>query len=420
MILTPKQEEAIRDKSRYKVLNWGRRSGKTTEFGYEAQGTALSINNAKVTYYAQTFDDARTIAWDIFLEIFGEAVYKKNDTRLEIIVRNIYGGLSKISLKGWESVVTANKGRGNENDLILNDEVAFCRGFAEKFETVLEPTLLTTRGRAVLGSTPNGFNDFYSLSQTAQNNPDWFYSHATSYDNPANDFEWLDSKKESMPEDRFAQEYLADFRKMEGLVYKEFSRNLHIFGDEELKKLDDMDCEYLAGVDFGFTNPFACIAIKKDKRGVYWVVVEDYEAGKTDAQIAEIVAARNFTKVYPDPENPGAIKELTNRQVNICEVIKGKDSVTSGISKIRELLKQRRLKVHKSCINLIWEFETYHYPKNKGIGNEIEVPVKKGDHALDALRYPIMMDATVGEIKQYDTWIRSISQEDKPQINPAL
>jgi len=420
MELTIKQEETIRDKSRYKVLNWGRRSGKTTEFGYEAQGTALSINNAKITYYAQTFDDARTIAWDIFLEIFGEAVYKKNDTRLEIIVRNIHGGLSKISLKGWESVVTANKGRGNENDLILADEVAFCRGFLEKWETVLEPTLLTTRGRAVFGSTPNGFNDFYALRNTAQSDPDWFYSHATSYDNPANDIEWLDKKKASMPEDRFAQEYLADFRKMEGLVYKEFSRNLHIFGDEDLKRLEAEGCEKLAGVDFGYTNPFACIAIKKDKRGVYWVTGEDYETGKTDAQIAEIVAAREFQRVYPDPENPGAIKELQNRQVNCCEVIKGKDSVTSGISKIRELLKQRRLRIHKSCINLIWEFETYHYPKKKDIGNDIEAPVKEKDHALDALRYPLMMDANITEIKQYDTWVRIAARESKPKTNIAI
>jgi hypothetical protein len=417
MELTIKQEEAIRDKSRYKVLNWGRRSGKTTEFGYEAQGTALSINNAKITYYAQTFDDARTIAWDIFLDILDNAVHKKNDTRLEIIVRNIYGGYSKIALKGWESVVTADKGRGSENDLLLCDEVAFCRGFLEKLDTVLEPTLLTTRGRMVLGSTPNGFNDFYALHNTAQNSPDWFYSHATSYDNPANDIEWLNRKKESMPEDRFAQEYLADFRKMEGLVYKEFSRNLHIFGDEDLKRLNDAECEYIGGVDFGYTNSCAILSVKKDRRGCYWVVDEYYEKGKTDAQIAEVVSAKQFTKVYPDPENPGAIKELNNRQVNVCEVIKGKDSIKNGISKVRELLKQRRLKIHKSCINLIWEMETYHYPKKKSIGNEIESPVKENDHALDALRYLILMDADVVEIKQYDIWAnRQTFKKEKTNI----
>src|SRR3990167_6462908 len=96
-ILTQKQEQAILSKARYKVLNFGRRSGKTTTLAYEALGTALTVPNAKITYYAQTFGDARDIAWDIFLQVFGQAVIKKNETLLEITVANLKGGTSKIS-----------------------------------------------------------------------------------------------------------------------------------------------------------------------------------------------------------------------------------------------------------------------------------------------------------------------------------
>ena len=179
MQLTTKQEEAILSKARFKVLNWGRRSGKTTEFAYEALGTALTIDNARITYYAQTLGDAREIAWEIFLGVFGEAVLSKNETLLQIKIQNLKGGISTVSLKGWESVYQSGKGRGTENDLLLCDEVAFCRGFLEYYDKVLAPTLLTTKGRAVFGSTPNGFNDFYSLRERAMANPDWFYSHAT-------------------------------------------------------------------------------------------------------------------------------------------------------------------------------------------------------------------------------------------------
>lgn len=388
MNLTQKQSEAIQNRSRFKVLNWGRRSGKTTEFAYEAFVAAQKIPNAKITYYAQTFGDARDIAWDIFLEVFGGTVVKKNETLLEITIERKKGGTSKVSLKGWESVVTSEKGRGTENHLLLIDEVAFCRGFKEYWDTVLEPTLLTTKGRAVFASTPNGFNDFYELANLAQRDIDWFYSHATSYDNPFNDAVLLDKKKEELPEDRFSQEYLADFRKQEGLVYKEFSRVFHLYDDEPI----DED-EYMGGVDFGYTNPAGILSVKKDKRGSYWVTDEYYEKGKTDAQIAELVTAKAYTKTYPDPENPSAIKELTDRRVNVCEVVKGKDSVTNGINKIRELLKQRRLRIHKNCTNLIWEFERYHYPRKVDVGNEKENPVKEDDHLLDALRYVIMMDS---------------------------
>lgn len=411
MELTQKQSETILNKSRYKVLNWGRRSGKTTLFAYEALGTALTIPNAKITYYAQTFGDARDIAWDIFLEVFGEAIIKKNETLLEITVVNLKGGTSKISLKGWESVVTSSKGRGTENDLLLCDEVAFCRGFNEYWDTVLEPTLLTTKGRAVFASTPNGFNDFYYLSNKAQKDENWFYSHATSYDNPLNDQQWLDAKQAEMPEDRYAQEYLADFRKQEGLVYKEFTRGLHIYDDAVIDEVAKLGC-----VDFGFTNPAVCLTVREDKRGALWVSDEYYERGKTDAQVAEVVAAKDFLKVYPDPENQGAIKELRDRHVNCMEVLKEKGSVTNGISKIRELLKQRRLKIHRSCVNLIWEFETYHYPKSKDDRNEEEVPVKENDHALDALRYLVLMHTTNQEIKSYDIYTHHMA---KKRINPA-
>lgn len=414
--LTDKQSQAILNKSRYKVLNFGRRSGKTTELAYEALGTALTISNAKITYYAQTFGDARDIAWQIFLDIFGEAVIKKNETLLEIVVANLKGTTSKISLKGWESVVTSEKGRGTENDLILLDEVAFLRGFKHYWETVLEPTLLTTKGRAVFSSTPNGFNDFYELSNRAQSTSDWCYIHATSYDNPYNDPKWLDEKKLSLPQDIFAQEYLADFRKQEGLVFKEFTRALHTFSTLP----DTSVISHLGGVDFGFVNPAGILSIKKDKRGSYWVDWEYYETKKTDLQIAEVVAAKEFQKVYPDPENAGGIQELRNKRVNVLDVNKGKDSIKHGVNKIRELLKQGRLKVHQSCVNLIWELETYHYPVNKPIGDESELPVHENCHLIDALRYVILMDAISPEIRDYSYFLKRVKIGEQEKGNPAV
>ncbi len=408
MELTQIQQKTIKSQARYKVLNWGRRSGKTTVFAYEALGTALSINNAKVTYYAQTFGDARDIAWDIFLDVFGDSVIKKNGTLLEITVANTLGGTSKVSLKGWESVVTANKGRGTENDLLLIDEVAFCRGFHEYWTKVLDPTLLTTKGRAVFGSTPNGFNHFYDLVERATVNKDWEYIHATSYDNPFNDQEWLESKKKEITEDSFAQEYMADFRKMEGLVYKEFNRARNVF-DNEVEGL-----EYIAGVDFGFTNPAAVIHIRKDRMDNYWVTDEFYEKGKTDQQLAEYVSIQGFNKVYPDPENPAGIQELKNKHIYCVDVVKGKGSVKNGIDQIRTMLNQNRLKIHKNCINLIWEFENYHYPNKRDNRNEEENPTKENDHALDALRYAIMSNRP-HEIKRS----RTFPIHKKSQINRA-
>lgn len=412
MQLTQKQNEVILNKSRFKVLNWGRRSGKTTTFAYEALGTALTVPNAHITYYAQTFGDARDIAWNIFLEVFGEAVISKNESLLEIKVANLKGGTSLVSLKGWESVYQSGKGRGTENDLILADEVAFCRQFLEYYDKVLAPTLLTTKGRAVFGSTPNGFNDFHKLVQKATTMEGWYYSHATSYDNENNDPEEIERIKREIPEDRFSQEYLADFRKIEGLVYKEFRQDVHVFKDEEPKNVINR----LAGVDFGFTNPTAVLTILKDFDNSYWVMKEWYERGRTDAEIADVVAVENFNDVYPDPESPSAIEEMRKRGVNVKEVVKNKDSIKNGINRVRALLMQRKLHIHASCTNLINEFETYRYPSKPNEKNEHENPIKENDHALDALRYALTMDEPENQMylyKSMDTVNRNREQRNK-------
>lgn len=390
MELTKKQQEAIRNKARYKVLCWGRRSGKTTEFAYEALGTALTIDNAKISYYAQTFGDARDIAWDIFLKVFGEAVIHKNETLLEITIKNLKGGISKINLRGWESVVTANKGRGTENDLLLLDEVAFCRGFAEYWDTVLDPTLLTSRGRVVFGSTPNGFNHFYDLAIRAMNNKDWFYSHATSYDNPFNDVEWLENKKKELSEDKFCQEYLADFRKQSGLVYKEFDRNKHLF--EILPERQYI--ETIAGIDFGYTNPTCILVIKRDYDNNYWVIGEWYKTGKVNAEIIEYAKTLGLNQCYPDPAEPDRIEEMKRAGLNCRDVSK---DIEKGIDSVINLFKTNRLKIHKDCVNLIWELETYAYPPGKTGQNKNELPIKENDHAMDALRYCLYMQEPIIE-----------------------
>jgi hypothetical protein len=361
-------------------------------FAYEAFGTALSVSDAKVTYYAQTFGDARDIAWAIFLDTFGDAVVKKNETLLEITLHNIHGTTSKVSLKGWESVVTGGKGRGTENDLILFDEVAFCRLFLEHWQKTLEPTLLTTKGRAVFGSTPNGFNDFYILAQIAQNDPEWFYSHATSYDNPFNPADDLDKIRAARSEDAFAQEYLADFRKVEGLIYKEFDRRRH-----KVETIPFDRCEEVrGGIDFGHKNPAAMLDVYKDNDGTYYVANEYYETGKVQSELNQEMLSRQVDSWYPDPAEPDRIEEMRREGLVINEVSK---DVTKGIDTVKSLFKQQRLFIHKDCKNLLFEIDNYRYKPKRADQNEPEEPIKENDHLLDALRYTLHMWENTSNVK---------------------
>ncbi len=393
------QSIVARDTHRYRVINAGRRWGKSTLVAWEMFAIAVSNENARVPYYAPTRDDARDIMWKPLKDICGPLIVgEPNESRLEINIRNRFGGTSLIVLYGWEAVQERGKGVGVKNNHIFMDEVSKYKNFAFGWEEILSPTLLDLKGGATFISTPNGFNHFYELSLMEGSNPDWKYFHFTTYDNPHMDQGEINKKKAEITEDRFAQEYLGEFRKREGLVYKDFSREHHI-----IKELPEyFECLYkLGGVDWGHTHPAAVITIKKDYNGTYFITDEFYEPGHTEEEIVDRVVIGGFNKVYPDPENASGIEALKKRRVNVRTVNKGAGSVVSGISKVQELIKQNRLFVLSNCVNVIREFESYSYPEDKN--NVInERPLKENDDAMDAIRYVLMtdMDNRVSNVPQ--------------------
>lgn len=394
MYLTPAQEKIAESKARFRVVNCGRRFGKTTLAVLEMVAKALAKDDTRIAYIAPTFQQARDIAWQDLRRICEPVQVGINETRLEIKVKTIDGGVSIISLRGWEAVETL---RGQRFNFLVIDEIASMRNWWSNWEEVLRPTLTDYAGDALFISTPKGFNHFYDLYNRENKDEDFKSFHFTSYDNPHLPREELDKAQREIPEDRFAQEYMADFRKQEGLVYKEFKRDRHLF-DPETVRINKT--ETIAGVDFGYTNPTAVVTIVKDYDNNYWITDEWYKRGKTDVEVAEYISACKFNKVYPDPESPSSIAELRKRGVPVREVVKNKDSIKNGIDKVRELLLTGKLKISNKCDNLILELETYSYPEKKDMRNEDENPIKENDHLLDAMRYALYMQPIQGSVQR--------------------
>jgi PBSX family phage terminase large subunit len=395
MKLHEAQKQIVRDTTRFRVVNAGRRFGKTLLAIEELVYEAVNKDNANIAYVAPTYAQAREISWELLkkrvLDVKNPEI---NETRLEMVVPNKFGSMSKITLKGWESIESL---RGQTYDFLVLDEVAMYRSFQSQWQEVIRPTLTDRRGRVLFISTPKGFNHWYDLYNLEQRDKDYKSFHFTTYDNPFVPKDEIDKQKEELTEDRFAQEINADFRKTEGLVYKEFDRAKHLY--QVLPNIHFV--ETIAGVDPGFTNPCAVPTIKVDADDNYWVDEEYYKTGQTDAYNADFVASKDFNKVYPDPENAGFVKELLNRKVNVREVIKGKGSIATGINKVKELFKANRIKINiVNCPNLIYELETYSYPDKKDLHNEEENPIDENNHAVDALRYALTMHRS-GQAKAY-------------------
>lgn len=388
------QLEINGNRSRYRVLCCGRRFGKTVLAVQEMIANAINCKGGRqIAYVAPTYQQARDIAWNMLKKMAGGSVNKINEARLEITLDTFNheegklisnGGTSILFLKGWEAIESL---RGMYFDFVVIDEVASMRNFWESWEEVIAPTLTDRKGRVLFTSTPKGFNhfyDLYTLEKDAVKGTDFKSFHFTSYDNPFLPKDEIDKFKKRLPEDRFAQEYMADFRKKEDLVYPEFNRIKHIYNPADIE-LPEFKSR-IAGIDFGYNSPAAIEIIRIDKDNNFWITDEWYKRGQTGAQIAEMAAWYKPNIVYPDPAEPDKVQDLRNVGLNVRESNK---NVDHGIDRVRELFKQDRIKISSACKNLILELETYSYPEHKPGRNEKEIPIKDNDHCVDALRYAI-------------------------------
>lgn len=408
MILHPSQVQIATDTHQFRVVNCGRRFGKTSLSIEEIKGKAL-YHPKRICYIAPTYQQARDIAWEQLKKELEPIIFNVNESRLELKCHTNDGGESLIVLRGWEAIETL---RGQYFDFIVIDEVASMRNFWNNWMEVLRPTLIDTKGEVLFISTPKGFNHFYDLYNLELDpikGKDFKSFHFTSYDNPHIPADELEKSKQEMTEDSFAQEFLADFRKTEGLVYKEFDRERHLYDDNGGPK---KVIEYIAGVDFGFNHPAAVIPVQRDDDGNYWVPGEWVKTKRTESQIGEYVKSCRFHRIYPDPENPSAIQVMNDMGLPVIEVVKGKGSVQAGINKVRELFKQNRLFIHKACQNLINELETYSYKDKDGMAFEPENPIKEHDDALDALRYAI--------VGTFELVVRPQEEEDAERLLARL
>jgi hypothetical protein len=70
----------------------------------------------------------------------------------------------------------------------------------------------------------------------------------------------------------------------------------------------------------------------------------------------------------------------------------GNNNLEYGLTKVNSYIDLKKLKIYKTCINLIKEMLQYTYPEvdiDNADENLDEKPEKKNDHLMDALRYMI-------------------------------
>lgn len=380
------QRQIAQSQARFKILRCGRRFGKTTYAVEEMTGACL-FEPGPVAYFATTRDQARDIVWAELLEkVLGTSNYvSHNEQRLEVTLRRPDGTLNRIRLFGWENIETA---RGKKYSLVVLDELDSMRAFEKHWREIIRATLADYRGAALFMGTPKGYKSLYRLEKLSKTNLNYVVFHFTSFDNPFLDPAEIEDMRTEMTPTQFAQEVLAEYHKMEGLIYEAFIRDKHI------RDCPFIPIKWLLSIDFGYNHPLAA--------GIWAIGSDDsmhldrmiYKRKLGDAQrkqaIKDLIGDTKLDFLVGDSEDPLAIDTLNEQLgLKIKPVIKGAGSVLEGINKCSSLLGQDRLTMDPSCEDLAWEKENYSWKLDKD-DNATDEPIKADDDACDMERYAVV------------------------------
>lgn len=398
------------------ILLWGRQTGKTF-FSVNHIWISSVLEQGRYFIVFKTYKQAHEVVWRQYVSLIPpELIYKKNEQ--DLLIELNYVENSQIKLPSGE-VVTVNHDKNKPRStiqLLGSDQADSHRGFRAhgiifdeygdqdptNFDEVYEPMFTTTGGWALFVGTPRGFNHFYEMIMLRKNDPEWFYQEGTWRDSPYVLKESMDRARRDAEKkgtlSAFMQEYELEFRSVQGAVFPQFDRNLHVVLPQDIPE-DELTI--YAGIDFGY-HTTACLFVGIDKDQNWYVFDEVY--GKQEIlkdilpRIRDKVMGKRLVLMVGDSQAKDAI-ETMSREFPIVPVVKRADSITHGLNLIRGKLRPRiqlvgepkpTLYVSSVCKNFIQEMEQYKYPEEKPERNPSEQPVKENDHGPDALRYLVL------------------------------
>lgn len=309
-----------------------------------------------------------------------------------ILVRNVFGTVSKIGFKSCEA--GREKFQGTSLDYVWFDE--------EPPEDIYEECLmriLDKRGDIFATMTPlKGLSWVYEkIYLNPQNDPNLWTIFMQWEDNPYLEEEEIRQMSLSLDASALESRKYGRFSADCGLVYPEFDPSVHVIDGFDVPKewYDNI------AIDPGLNNPLACLFFACDYDGNVYAVAEHFAAGKDVVyhadRIKELADRLNWPK-----DRFGKLSALIDSAANQRTLASSK-SVTelfteqgihvnphvnkdlfTGINRMKAYLKvndgKARFYVFRNCVNLIRELKNYRWSQE-------DKPVKTDDHCLDAARY---------------------------------
>ncbi len=308
-----------------------------------------------------------------------------------VLIKNVFGGISKISFKSCDQ--GREKFQGASLDFVWFDEEPPKDVYDECRMRVLD------RVGEIWGTmTPlKGLTWVYDeIYLNSKDDKEVWHEHIEWADNPFLDDGEVAALSANMDELTLSSRRYGKFCEAEGMVYKEFDQARDVIPPFDVP----FEWQDNISIDPGLNNPLACLFFATDYDGNVYVVGEWYMAGKDidfHAQhIKELAKKLNW-----HTDGKGRLRALIDSAADqhtlaskksVSELFYERDILVntnvdkqlfSGIARVKSYFAEGRLKIFSCCVNLIRELKSYWW----GSGDR---PIKKDDHALDALRYYVM------------------------------
>ncbi|MGN0771852.1 MAG: terminase large subunit domain-containing protein [Christensenellales bacterium] len=308
-----------------------------------------------------------------------------------ILVKNVFGSVSRIGFKSCDQ--GREKFQGASLDWVWFDEEPPKEIYQECVMRVLD-----TKGDIWGTMTPlKGLSWVYDeIYLNKSDNPQVWHEHIEWADNPFLDEEEVKMLSSALDKEVLESRRYGRFCQAEGLVYKEFDMNKHVVEPFDVP----VEWQDMITIDPGLNNPTACLFCAVDFDGNVYVVAEHYEAGRDiDYHTAKIFELAD--KLGWKRDGKGRLDAIIDSAANqrtlsgtrsVAELFRDNGIMVNacvdkqlfgGIARVKQYFALDKIKIFSCCVNLIREIKGYWW-------SEGDNPIKKDDHALDALRYYVM------------------------------
>lgn len=244
------QQQVVRESKRFNVVCIGRRAGKST-LGIDRCATQETLAYP-VGWFSPTYRMLTEI-WREANRILTPIVARRSvqDHRLEFVT----GGV----LEFW-SLDNPDVARGRKYRRVIVDEAAMIPALMDAWNYVLRPTLTDFGGDAFFLSTPKGRNGFWQMWQYGidPQQGEWAAWQMPSYVNDKIDRSEFDAMKETLPEQAYRQEIMAEFLEDGGSVFRNVKACMNAPATTpEAHRGHTL----IGGVDWAMQSDFTCVSI---------------------------------------------------------------------------------------------------------------------------------------------------------------